>query len=288
MAADLHMHTQASDGTDSVEQRVEQARQFELDTIAITDHDTINTTLGERSKKIDGVEVISGVEVKCEVDGVGIEILGYFVDPNNQSLHDLFERLEQNRKERIKEMATRIGEGENLDPDTIWEDVQSYSKGTVGRPHLGKVLIQRDIAEDMNDAFRNYIGEEAPTDYYVRTDKLEAEEIIETIHQSGGVTSLAHPGRDLELSKARKILERLKSAGLDAIEVSYTYQHKRQDGYGINFGIREAYELAKQHDLLITGGSDCHGKKSNKYNIGKINLESKYVESIREVAKSNQ
>lgn len=288
MAADLHMHTQASDGTDSIEQRVEQAKQFGLDTIAITDHDTINSNLSERSEKIDGIEVISGAEVKCEVDGVGIEILGYFVDPNDQGLHELFDTLEQNRRERIEEMVARVGTGENLDPDSIWEDVQSYSEGTLGRPHLGEVLVQRNIAEDMNDAFRNYIGEEAPTDYYVKTEKLEAEEVIKKIHQSGGAASLAHPGRDLELSEASKILDELKSAGLDAIEVPYTYQHKRQDGYGINFGIPDSYDLAKQHDLLITGGSDCHGENSNKYNIGKIELDSEYVESIREVAESNQ
>lgn len=288
MAADLHMHTQASDGTDSIEQRVEQAKRFDLDTIAITDHDTINSNLIERSEKIDGVEVISGAEIKCEVDGVDIEILGYFVDPENQDLHSLFETLEQNRKERIKEMASRVGEGENIDPDSIWEDVQSYSEGTLGRPHLGEVLVQRDIAEDMNDAFRNYIGEESPTDYYVKTDKLEAEQVIEKIHQSGGAASLAHPGRDLEFSEAGEILDRLEIAGLDAVEVPYTYQHKRQEGYGINFGITESYDLAKEHDLLITGGSDCHGEKSNKYNIGKLNLDSEYVESLRKVAKSNQ
>ena len=150
------------------------------------------------------------------------------------------------------------------------------------------MLVQREIAKDMNDAFKNYIGEEAPTNYYIEAKKLGAEEVIDTIHQSGGAISLAHPGRDLKLSEADKILNILESAGLDAIEVPYTYQHKRQEGYGINFGIKESYILAKQHDLLITGGSDCHGKKSDKYNIGKINLESKHVEAIRKIAGENQ
>jgi hypothetical protein len=287
MAADLHMHTDASDGTDSIKERVEQAKEFGLDTIAITDHDTINPGLRERSEKRDGIEVITGAEIKCELEGTAIEILGYFIDPNDPVLDELFEDLRNKRTERLRQMTKRVGKGEDLDPDSIWSDIQTYSEGTVGRPHLGKALVERGIADDMNDAFSSYIGENAPTNYYIETDKLDAEKVIETVHQNGGATSLAHPGRDLELSEAGRILDKLESAGLDAIEVPYTYQHKRQDGYGIDFGIKEAYELAKQHDFLITGGSDCHGQNSNKYNIGKIRLESEYLDAIREVAESN-
>ena len=99
---------------------------------------------------------------------------------------------------------------------------------------------------------------------------------------------MAHPGRDLSFDEADDIVDKLASEGLDGLEVPYTYQHKRQEGYGINFGIRKAYDLARDHDLIVTGGSDCHGTKSGKYNIGKIRLEDENVEQLRQKSKERQ
>ncbi len=286
MTADLHMHTVASDGTDTVQDRIRQAQEYNLDTIAITDHDTINSYLEDRSMYIDDVEVITGAEIKCQVNGVSIEILGYFLESGDPAVHELFETMEDNRESRMVEMISNINNGEDVDIDL--EDVREYAEGTVGRPHLGKVLVDRGIATDVNEAFNKYIGERTPNDYYVETKKLDSKKVIETVRKNGGATSLAHPGRDLQKSEADEIVEVLASQGLDGIEVPYTYQHKRQDGYDINFGIQESYKLAEKHNLLITGGSDCHGSSSNKYNIGKIHLDQKYVEKLREVAESRQ
>lgn len=286
MPADLHLHTLASDGSDDVLDRVEQAKEYGLETIAITDHDSINEKLEGRTREVEGVEVITGAEIKCEIDGAGIEILGYFLEPPDSEIYGLFETMESNRINRMEEMIERINDGEGI--SLSFEDVNQYAEGPIGRPHLGQELIDKGIAEDMEDAFRGYIGEDAPTNYYVETKKIDAGEVIEAVRENGGATSLAHPGRDLSREEADEKVETLVSEGLDAIEVPYTYQHKRQEGYGINFGIQRAYDLAIQNELIITGGSDCHGEQSDKYNIGKIRLDNDNVEALRKVAESRQ
>lgn len=301
MVADLQLHTEASDGENTVEERVEQAKKKEvdLDTIAITDHDTINPKLNAGSQVINGVEVITGAEIKCEVNGTSIEILGYFLDPEDPSLQDLFDQMGENREERMQEMVERVNEGENLDLD-YEKDIKYHANGTVGRPHLGMALEKAGIADSVNEAFEKYIGEEANTDYYVETEKLGAEEVIAAIHDSGGVASLSHPGRDLPYTEAENLVGQLAEYGIDGLEVWYTYKHKIEDGFDISFaeylqeerGMEdsekiaetiqaEVEELAEEYNLIKTGGSDCHGEGSGKYNIGKIQLEEKQLNNLR-------
>ena len=132
MSADLHLHTPASDGNDSVQERVSQAEEHGLETIAITDHDSINERLEGRSREIDGIEVVTGSEIKCEVEDTGIEILGYFLDPSDPKIYDIFDKLQENRVSRMNEMIGRISDGENIELE--FEDVEKYAEGPVGRP----------------------------------------------------------------------------------------------------------------------------------------------------------
>ena len=302
MAADLQMHTEASDGKNTIEERAEQAREEGLDAIAITDHDTISNELEPGSQVIEGVEVITGAEIKCEVDGVGIEILGYFLDPEDESMEELFDEMERNRRERMEEMVQNVNEGEGL--DLTVEDVEEYAEGTLGRPHLGMALEDIGRASSVNEAFDEYIGEEAGTGYYVETEKLPAEKAIDLVHQNGGVCSLSHPGRDLPYEEADEIVSELADDGLDALEVWYTYEHKIEDGFDISFaehlqeqGMKEPEEiadriqqevniLAEKYDLIKTGGSDCHGEGSGKYNIGEVSLDGDYVDQLRAAKQS--
>lgn len=278
MAADLHIHTPASDGTDSIEKRIEQAENQGLKTIAITDHDSINPNLGPRSEVYDNsVEVITGAEIKCQALGKGIEILGYFLDPEDEDLQELFDRLDRFRADRMKEMTEKVNK--ELSSSLSYEDVAGHAEGPIGRPHLAQAVVDEDLADSVSEVFNQYIGDECSC--YVETEKLDAGEVISLIEENGRVSSLAHPGRDLALGEAKEVIPYLKGKGLNAIEVPYTYQHKRQEGYGINFGVMDAQNLAEKYDLLISGGSDCHGEETDKFNIGKIRLDDKYVEALR-------
>lgn len=277
-SADLHLHTEASDGKNTtVKDRLNQANNHDLKAIAITDHDTINDDLDQRNYCIDEVEVITGAEIKCEVEDTSIEILGYFIDPEDKNLLNLFDRLERFRTERMKEMISNVND--ELDCEITLSEVRSQAKGPLGRPHLAQEMSKRGLVETPSEAFRQYIGDNEPC--YVETQKVPANEVIQTLHENGAVTSLAHPGRDLTQENAESILEKLKSEGLDAVEVPYTYNHKRQEGYEVNFGTMEAFKLAKVFNLAITGGSDCHGSETDKFNIGKVQLDYSHVEELK-------
>jgi predicted metal-dependent phosphoesterase TrpH len=111
-AADIHMHTKAKDGTDSVEERTEQAKENDLDAIALTDHDTINPELDQRVYFDDetGVEVIRSAEIKCEIQDTGIEILAYFLDPDSERVNGILDQNSRLREQRIREMIENLNQ----------------------------------------------------------------------------------------------------------------------------------------------------------------------------------
>lgn len=277
--ADLHMHTTASDGTDTIQNRVEQAEQFGLDAIAITDHDTINEELEKRFFTAEnGVEVITGTEIKCEIDGIKIEILGYFIDPEDQDIQNIFSQLSDNRIARMEEMVDRLNS--NIEDEIQLEDVLSREDETPGRPHLAETLVEKGIADNMEHAFNEFIGSDSEA--YVEVEKLPAKEVIKAIHNSGGAAVLAHPGRSLKKEDAVEKIGKLVRQDLDGIEVEYTYRQKiKLPSYGVFFTEVYANKMAELYDLLPTGGSDCHGSKSDKFNIGKVKADYESVTRLK-------
>lgn len=283
--ADLQLHTVASDGTDTVAERVVDAQRHGLDAIAITDHDTISDDLSGRVSVRDGVEVITGAEIKCEAwyddaaDAVGIEVLGYFLDPAGQQLQDLLDEVSAKRVDRIDTFVANLNDHHN-EVDLSTDDVLAYADGNVGRPHLAQALMEQGLVDSMDAAFDQYIGDDDPA--YVPTEKVPARDVIQAIHDNGGYASLAHPGRDLERGTAAAVVQHLAGNGLDALEVPYTYEDKRdREPFTVNFGSAYAAELADRCDLAWTGGSDCHGRDSDKYYIGDVKLPYRHVETMK-------
>ena len=274
------MHTTASDGTDSVQERIEDAAGKGIDAIALTDHDAINPELDERFYVDDetGVEVITGAEIKCEVNDVGIEILGYFLNPNSEEINSLLEENSELREERIREMIRNLNEEieYNLTEDEVFRRVE----GNPGRPHIADALKEADVVETSNEAFEEYIGEGCPA--YIPTPKQDAEKVIKTILDDGGVPVLAHPGRDLEKDEAEDIVEELAGYGLKGLEAMYSWNHKIENNFEVNFAEDRCRELAEEYDLIWTGGSDCHGSESDKYLIGSVKMPYSQVEKLEQ------
>lgn len=278
MDADLHMHTTASDGTDTVEKRVKDAKQKDLSCIAITDHDTINSDLKERKKDIGGLKLVTGSEIKAGLRGEKIEILGYFLDPSDSGIQNLFEKIKEYRETRMRKMVDKING--LIDKHIELKTVMEKANTSVGRPHLARTLVEKGIVEDVGEAFDQYISMGGPG--YVPSEKADAGEVIDVIHENGGVASLAHPGRSLKEEKAYDMVEDLAKKGLDAIETSYTYDIQDRD---FNFRVEKAMEIAKNLDLLPTGGSDCHGSESFKYFLGEVRFPYKHVKKLWERSK---
>lgn len=271
--ADLHMHTVASDGTNTVAERVDQARDRNLPVIAVTDHDCIADTLTGRLAHHDDLTVITGVEVRADLDGEKVELLGYFLDPEADTLQAVLTQAREYRTKRNRELAARLSEvtGQPVDHD----DLSASVAGMLGRPHFARHLVETGVIDSVGAAFAEYLGTDGTA--YVPMERVPHEQVIDALHDAGGVVSLAHPGRmdGLDLPGA---VATLTEAGLDAVEVRYPY------GANPSLGADEAANLADEHGLLHTGGSDCHGPGSEKFRLGEVRVPRAELQALATAA----
>ena len=247
---DLHIHTTASDGTDSPEAVVALAAGKGFSIIAITDHDTMRgvpeaVAAGEKY----GVRVIGGVEISAGGQ-TEVHVLGYGV-------RDV-ERLEQTltlmRDKRAERMAGMVEKLRALGVDVTLDEVTALSGGSVGRSHLARVLIDKGVVRDVREAFAKYLSPGKPA--YVEREKLGVQQAVWLIADCGGLPVIAHPGQNRgESYWGRERFHALKAYGLRGIEVYHMAHGAAQAA---------AFErIARAENLLVTGGSDYHGKVKN-------------------------
>lgn len=271
--ADLHLHTKWSDGTQTLTELISRAKGLGLCAIAVTDHDTIGPDLSAPSAEIDGLEVITGVEVKAEILGERGEILGYFVDPKHPAMKELFRWMAQARDLRMQAMVEKCRDVLGL-PIT-YEEVRAKAQGSVGRPHLASVLVERGVVATLEEAFTVYLGDEGLC--YVPLARPTSAQVIEAIRASGGVAALAHPGFH-SFSDWRKVLSALREQGLRAVEVFYPYETNARP---LNPRLGEIPALVAELGLIATGGSDDHGPGSVKESLGLVKVPYSVVEELR-------
>lgn len=247
---DLHVHTTASDGTMSPTAVVNYARQKKLRAIAITDHDTMDgLEEGIRQGEIVSLEVISGLELSLDFHKGTMHLLGYFIDPHCPELLEKLEIAQRYRAERNERMLQRL---RDLGIDIEFSEVAKLSEdGQIGRPHFARVLVQKGNARDIQDAFARFLRKGGPA--YVEKFRFTPDEAIRCIIRAGGLPVLAHPftlarldGTALDI-----LVKELKEKGLEGIEVYYPDHTEEQS--------KLYHQLAQEHGLLITGGTDFHG-----------------------------
>lgn len=273
--ADLHMHTVASDGTCTVAERITQAHKGNLSAIAITDHDSISSDLIKRRRFTDKIELITGVEVRADVLETKVELLGYYVDPEDERLAEVLSNVRTHRKNRNMRIIERLNEITSL--NRSYPDIKSNAEGLLGRPHIAQILIEEDIVDSISAAFDEYLASDGKA--FVPMERVPAADIIAAIQGAGGVVSLAHPGR-IRSDSIEEIVDKLVEVGLDAIEVQYPYDEAPSEGYA-DVSVDDAATLAEKHELLQTGGSDCHGPDSGKFRIGEVTIPEAQLEALR-------
>jgi len=263
--ADLHLHTQFSDGTFSPEELVAHAAQHGLSAIALTDHDTVEGCAATaRECEAVGIEFISGTELTAEYDDTEVHLLGYFLDTQNERLLAEITKFQAVRQQRIHEMVARINE---LGVPLLLEDVFALANcKSPGRPHVARALAKAGLVKNLDDAFERFLKRGRAA--WVPKARMSARESIQLIHQAGGLAVMAHPG----LNRTDEIIPGLVDAGLDGIECFHT-KHST--------AMSERYlEIADQYHLLVTGGSDCHGYSKAKPLIGTVKLPYEHVEKM--------
>lgn len=265
--ADLHLHTVFSDGTYTPEELITGARKCGLSAIAVVDHDTVEGVGPSiEASKSKAVEVLPGIELSAEFEGSEVHILGYLIDYQNGAFIKRLGILKKNRIERIYKIIEKLkGIGVGLNPDTVFEIAKN---GTVGRLHVARALLKEGRVSSIFEAFQKYIGDKSPA--YVLGFKFSPDEAIKLIRESGGIPVLAHPN----VLKNDQLIPTFVKSGLMGLEVYYP-EHSQSM---VNFYLG----LAKKYNLLVTGGSDCHGSAKPEINIGSIKITYELVERLKE------
>ena len=251
MRTDLHIHTTASDGEFDPVEIVEAALSGGLDLIAITDHDT-TAALAPARAAAEGtpLRIISGSELSSTWNGREIHVLGYGLDTEAPAIEAHRIRARRIRLDRMAAMlvALQREEGIEVEIDAVLS-MAGPNREMVGRPHLARVLVEREHASDVRDAFDRYIADHCPA--FVPTALQSPFEAVETILTSGGLPVWAHPPMDL----LADLLPPLVEAGLRGLEV-----HRPDARPG---RVRRLSKAARQAGLVTSGGSDWHNLRRN-------------------------
>lgn len=247
---DLHIHTTASDGTDSPEAVVALAAEKGFSIIAITDHDTMHgVPEAVRAGEKYGVRVIGGVEISAG-GKTEVHVLGYGIRDAGQ-LEQALGLMRDKRAERMERMVEKL---RTLGLDVTLDEVSALSDGSVGRSHLARVLVGKGVVHDVREAFAKYLSPGKPA--YVEREKLSVQEAIRLIADCGGLPVIAHPGQNHgEAYWGRERFHALKACGLRGIE-AYHLAHNA-------FQAASFERIARAENLLVTGGSDYHGSVKN-------------------------
>ena len=253
---DMHTHTNYSDGDLSPQELIKLAIDKRIGTLAITDHDTI-----EGIKKVNRnediivdseIEIINGIELSAKTDKGRMHILGYGIDLNNKSLNKKVVDLKDNSINSVLSIMEQIKRDYGI--RFSYEDIKELvnANHNLGRPDLAKLCVKYGYSTTYQDAFDKYLID-AHNKTRQTSKGLQYQECLELITNSGGIPVLAHP-KSLELSGKEFLilLKEMISCGLKGIEVYHSSHSKEEMDYYL--------EIANQYGLLISGGSDFHGK----------------------------
>lgn len=261
---DLHVHSNASDGTLTPSELVALAKESGLTAFALTDHDSIDgIEEALRAGKELGMEVIPGVELSCNYNDEEIHVVGLYIDYKDAEFVEHLKNFQDLRDNRNIKMAERLcEEGFDITADALHE---MFPDAVITRAHVAKYLVATGQVKELSIVFDKYIGNGCKC--FVDRPKVHPADAVKMIHRIGGVAILAHPCLcKMDRKDVYAMIEELTVAGLDGIEAIYSCNMGSDE--------KDFSEIAIKHNLLISGGSDFHGsnKPYIKLGIGKGNM----------------
>ena len=255
---DLHVHSNASDGTFTPSEVVALAAEKGLAAIALTDHDTIDG-ISEAQAAAAGlpIEIIPGIELSCVYQGEEIHILGLYVDPTDREFVSETDALKEIRKKRNEEIIRRF---QNAGISITLEEVTAGNPDTViTRAHFARILLEKGYVKNMDQAFKKYLDYSGP--YCPRKEKITPEHAMKILTSCKASPVLAHPYQyHLGDKKTEELVRYLKELGLHGLEVYHSSNNQYESG--------KLKKLAMQYDLFPTGGSDFHGSNKPDISLG--------------------
>jgi len=237
--ADLHVHTDCSDGRLTLSAVPEAARRAGVSVVAVTDHDRVHPGFEapvqrHESGDDEPVTLVRGVELRVESPAGRVDLLGYGVEPTAE-LRATEKRIQANRRERGRAIVECVEDRLGVELDV------SITEG-VGRPHVARAVDEHpDTGYDYEGAFEHLIGGDC--ECYVPREVPDFHTGREVLGEACGLVGLAHPLRYSDPEAALAL-----TAELDAVEVPYPYDHD----------LERVERAVFEHDLVVTGGSDAH------------------------------
>jgi len=274
---DLHTHSTASDGTMTPTDLVRHAKERGIEVLSLTDHDTLSGLQEaiEEAGRL-GIGFIPGIEISAEFEPGTLHILGYYVNPSDAPLEERLTWLREGRDNRNVVILQKLS---SLGYPLELEDVLVFAQGeSVGRPHIADAMVAKGYVVDREQAFDRFLAKGGPA--YADKERMTAENAISLIKKAGGLSVLAHPQwLGLERRALSSFVHDLSEMGLAGLE-AYYYSHSYDE--------TRFYEiLAKEHGLLVTGGTDFHGPGGLKgteigKGTGRMNVPGEVADRLKE------
>ena len=268
--ADLHVHSNNSDGSDSVENLVKEIKKANLEIFALTDHDTIAGCI-EITKYIpENIKFIPSIELTCQTGDIKCHILGFNCNPADEKLNAL---IQKGKELRRKKLETRLDYIKNVLHIDLTNDELNwlYSRKSVVKTHLANLLVKRKMAKTNVEAMQKYLD-----GIKTGNTRFSIEEAIDAIVTSGGIPVWAHPlggegEKHIAHEKFMPRLEKMIAYGIKGLECYYSRYTLEEVNFLIN--------CANSNNLLISGGSDYHGTNKENIQLAKLNADSTPIDA---------
>ena len=268
--ADLHLHSNCSDGSDDIQNLYKNILASKLEIFALTDHDTIEGCAEMSQLVSEKIKFIPSIELTCKAGSIKCHILGYNCDYTNPVLLDLINKGKILRRNKLETRINYLKETWNIELNN--EELEwLYSRKSVVKTHIANILVKRGLASDNLSAMQKFLDGCKSGD-----TRFTGEEAINAINASGGIPIWAHPlgGEGEAHLKENEFLPKLNEMinyGIKGLECYYSRYNMTE----CEFLVR----CANENKLLISGGSDYHGSNKNDIQIGRLNTQNKHIES---------
>lgn len=248
MIADLHCHSTASDGELSPDALVRRAMECGVDTLAITDHDTVDACAELHAADFPAIRLIPGIEFSTRWHNMGVHVIGLDIDLESTTLAAAIRQQKVARRERAAEISARLAK-RGIE-DALDGALSFAGNAQIGRPHFARFLIARGYVRSPGEAFRKYLGAGKAGD--VKQYWPEMRDVIGWIRSANGTAILAHPAK-YKLTNVRlaALADAFQTEGGQAIEVI-----SGQQPIDVT---RRLGKLCTDRGLLASCGSDFHG-----------------------------
>lgn len=268
--ADLHVHSNNSDGSDSVENLVKEIKKANLEIFALTDHDTIAGCI-EITKYIpENIKFIPSIELTCQTGDIKCHILGFNCNPADEKLNAL---IQKGKELRRKKLETRLDYIKNVLHIDLTNDELNwlYSRKSVVKTHLANLLVKRKMAKTNVEAMQKYLD-----GIKTGNTRFSIEEAIDAIVISGGIPVWAHPlggegEKHIAHEKFMPRLEKMIAYGIKGLECYYSRYTLEE--------VKFLITCANSNNLLISGGSDYHGTNKENIQLAKLNVDSTPIDA---------